>query len=59
MLYSNTKDKVRLPDGDIFAVLQQLASYLSIICLDNVLRTSIELMKEEGLKGKKQTIQMP
>ena len=32
-----------------------LASYLFIICLDYVRRTSIDLMKENGLKQAKQT----
>ena len=54
MLHKNTKVKVRSPDGDtdyldiIAGVLQgdTLASYLFIICLDYVLRTSLDLMKE-------------
>ena len=47
---------------DIVAGLLQrdiLDQYLFIICLDYVLRTSIDLMKENGFnfdKGKKQTI---
>ena len=66
MLYKNTKVKVRSSDGntdnfDIVAgVLQEdtLAPYLLIICLDYVLRTSIDLMKENGFKlaRKKQKI---
>ena len=56
MLYKNTKVKVRSPDGDIdffdmvAGVLQgdTLAPYLFIICLDYILRTSIDLMKENG-----------
>ena len=58
MLYKNTKVKVRSPDGDtdyfdIIAGLLQWdssAPYLFIICLDYVLRTSIDLMKENGFK---------
>ena len=54
MLYKNTKVKVRSPDGDtdffdiVVGFLQgdPLAPYLFIICLDYVLRTSIDLMKE-------------
>ena len=56
MLYKNTKVKVRSSDGDtdyldiVAGVLQgdTLAPYLFIICLDCVLRTSIDLMKENG-----------
>ena len=57
MLYRNTKVKVRSPDGDadfnIVAGVRQgntLASYLFIICLEYVLRTSIEKIKENGFK---------
>ena len=58
MLYKNTKVKVRSSDGDtnyfdIVAVVPQgdiLAPYLFIICLVYVLRTSIDLMKENGFK---------
>ena len=58
MLYKNTKVKVRSPDGDtdyfniVASVLQgdTLAPYLFIICLDYVLRMSIDLMKENGFK---------
>ena len=58
MLYRNTEVKVRSPDGytDYFdivpGVLQgdALAPYLLIICLDYVLRTSINKMKENGFK---------
>ena len=50
--------KVRSPDGDtdyfdiVAGVLQgdTLAPYLFIICLDYVLRTSIDKMKENGFK---------
>ena len=53
MLYRNTKVKIFSSGGDtdyfdiVAGVLQgdTLAPYLSIICLDNVLRTSIDKMK--------------
>ena len=56
--YKNTKVKIYSTDGytDYFdfvtGVLQgdTLVPYLFIICLDSVLRTSIELMKENGFK---------
>ena len=58
MLYKNTKVKVRSPNGDtdyfdiVAVVLQRktLAPYLFISCLDYVLRTTIDLMKENGFK---------
>ena len=58
MLYRNTKVKVRSPgrDTDYFdivaGVLQgdTLAPYLFITCLDYVLRTSIDKMKENDFK---------
>ena len=58
ILYRNTKVKVRSLDGDtdyfyiVAGVLQgdALALYLFIICLDYVLRTSINLMKENSFK---------
>ena len=58
MLYRNSKVKVRSPYGDadyfdFVAGVQQgdtLAPYLFIICLDYVLRTSIDKMKENGFK---------
>ena len=58
MLYKNTKVKVRSLDGDtdcfdmVTCMLlgDILALYLFIICLDYVLRTSIDLMKENGFK---------
>ena len=61
MLYSNTKVKVRLSDGDIdffdivAGVLQgdTLAPYLFIICLDDVFWTSIDRMKENYFRLKK------
>ena len=57
-LYRNTQVKVRSPDGDtddfdiVAGVLQEdtLAPYLFIICLDYVLRTSIDKIKENGFK---------
>ena len=56
MLYKNTKVKVHSPDRDtdffdIVAGLLQghtLAPYLFIICLDYVLQTLVDLMKENG-----------
>ena len=56
ILYRNTKVKVRSPDGDadyfdiVAGVLQgdTLAPYLFIICLDYVLRTSINKIKENS-----------
>ena len=58
MLYRNIKVKVRSPDGDtdyfdiVAGVLQgdTLAPYLFIICLDYMLRTSIDKIKENGFK---------
>ena len=58
ILYRNTKVKLRSPDGDtdyfdiVAGVLQgdTLAPYLFIICLDYVLRTSIDKIKENGFK---------
>ena len=58
MLYRNTKVKVRSPDRDtdnfdiVAAVLQgdTLAPYFFIICLDYVLRTSVDKIKENGFK---------
>ena len=52
------KVKIRSPDGntDLFDIVAgvltgvTLATYLFIICLDYVLRTSIDLMKENGFK---------
>ena len=56
--YRNTKVKVRSPDGDtnyfniVAGALQEdaLTPYIFIICLDHMLRTSIEKMKENGFK---------
>ena len=58
MLYKNPKVKVCSLDGDtdyfdiVAGVLQgdTLAPYLIVICLDYVLRTSIDKMKDMGLK---------
>ena len=55
MLCKNTKVKVCSPDGDtdcfdIVAAVDTSAPYLFIICLDYVIRTSIDLMKENGFK---------
>ena len=58
ILYRNTKVKVRSPDGDteyfdiVAGVLQgdTLAPYLFIICLDYMLRTSIDEIKENGFE---------
>ena len=54
MIYKNMKVKVHSPDrnADFFDIVADvlqgdtLAPYLFIICLDFVLRTSIDLMKE-------------
>ena len=64
MLYRNTKVKVRSPYGvtdyfDIVAGVLQvdtLAPYLFIICLDYLLRTSIDKMKDDGFKLTKERI---
>ena len=61
ILYRNTKVKVRSPDGDteyfdiVAGVLQgdTLAAYLFIICLDYVLRTSIDKIRENGFELRK------
>ena len=58
ILYRNTKVKARSSDGDteyfdfIAGVLQgdMLAPYLFIICLDYVLRTSIDKIREKGFE---------
>ena len=58
ILYRNTKVKVCSPDGDteyfdIVAGVQQgdtLAPYLFIICLDYMLRTSIDKIRENGFE---------
>ena len=61
ILYRNTKVKVRSPDRDtdyfdiVAGVLQgdTLAPYLFIICLDYVLRTSIDNIRENGFEQTK------
>ena len=57
ILYRNTKVKVRSPEGDIdyFDIVSgvqgdTLAPFLFIICLNYVLRTSIDKIKENGFK---------
>ena len=58
ILYRNTKVQVCSPDGDteyfdiVAGVLQgdTLAPYLFIICLDNVLRTLIDKIRENGFE---------
>ena len=58
ILYRNTKLKEHSPDGDteyfeiVAGVLQEdtLAPYFFIICLDYVLRTSIDKIRENGFK---------
>ena len=58
ILYRNTKGKVRSPEGDteyfdiVARVLQgdTLAQYPFIICLDYVLRTSINKIRENGFE---------
>ena len=75
ILYRNTKVKVHSPDGDteyfnsVAGVLQgdTLAPYLIIICLDYVLRTLIDNIRENGFeltkkrsrKGPAKTIPTP
>ena len=66
ILYKNMKVKVHLPDGDtdyfdiVAGVLEgdALTPYLFIICLDYVLTTSIDLMKENGFKLAKESCRM-
>ena len=61
MLYRNMKVKVRSSNGDTYffdivvGVLQgdMFAPYLFIICLDYVLRISIDIVKENGFTLKK------
>ena len=58
MLYKNTKVRVCSSDGDtdyfdiVEGVLQEdtLAPYLFMICLEYALRTSIDIMKDNGFK---------
>ena len=67
ILYRNTKVKVRSPDGDteyfdiVAGVLQgdTLAPYLFIICLDYVLRTSIDKIKRKWLWAKRRSKRYP
>ena len=67
ILYRNAKVKVRSPDGDteyfdiVAGVLQgdTLAPYLFVICLDYVLRTSIDKIKENGLELTKKSRRFP
>ena len=57
MLYKNTRAKVRSPDGDtdffdiLAGVLQgdTLAPFLFVVCLDYVLRTSVDKISNFGL----------
>ena len=66
ILCRNTKVKIRSPDGDteyfdfVAGVLQgdMLAPYLFIICLDYVLRISIDKIKENGLELTKKSSRM-
>ena len=66
MQYRNTKVQVRSSDGDTdyfkiaAGVLQRdtLAPYLFIICLDYVLRTSIDKMNDNGFKLTKEKSRM-
>ena len=61
IIYRNAKVKVCSPDGDteyfyiVAGVLQgdTLSPYLFIICLDNVLSTSIDKIRENGFELKK------
>ena len=58
ILYRNTKVKVHSPDGDTkyFDIVAEVlegdtrAPYLFIICLDYVLRTSIDKIRENGFE---------
>ena len=58
ILYKNTKVKVRSPDGDAYyfnivadvLLGDTLTPYLFITCLDHVLRTSIDKIKENRFK---------
>ena len=56
MLYKNTKVKVCSPDGDTDTVAGVLQgdTYLFIICLDYVIRTSKDFTKENGFKLEKE-----
>ncbi len=64
ILYRNTKVKVRSPDGDTkyFEMVLQgdtQAPYLLNICLDNVLRTSIDKIKERFRADKEKKQKVP
>ena len=67
ILYRNTKVKVRCPVGDtdyfdiVAGVLQgdTLDPYFFIICLDYVLRASIDKIKENGFLTKKKKQKIP
>ena len=67
ILYRNTKVKVRSPDGDteyfdiVAGVLQgdTLAPYFFIICLDYVLRTPIDKIRENGWQRKEAEGSLP
>ena len=66
IIYRKNKVKVRSPDGDkeyfdiVAGVLQgdTLAPYLFIICLDYVLRTSIDKIRENGFELTKKRSRM-
>ena len=65
ILYRNTKVKVRTPDGDTeyFDIVSGVrqgdtqSPYLFIICLDYVLRTSIDKIRENGFELTKKEAQ--
>ena len=69
MLYKNMKAIVGSPGGDtdffnkVARVLQEntFATYLFILCLDYILRTSVDLIKENGfiLKNNKEADNVP
>ena len=68
ILYRNTKVEVRSPDGDteyldiLAGVLEgdTLAPYLFIICVDYVIRTSIDKTRESSFElTKKRSIRYP
>ena len=57
MLYKNTNAMAQSPDGDtdFFDIVTRdtLTTCLFILCLDNLLQTSIDLIKENGSTLKK------
>ena len=66
IVYRNTKVNVHSPVGDtdyfdIVAGVQgdTLAPYILIICLDNILRTSIDTIKENGFQLTKKRRRLP